>query len=160
MSNVLGKLAENIGVFVQKGGILKIENFNFKNQQQLSRPRSEQILIERVKTEVYSRLNQSIHSQFINIEKESQPRLVNRPWDAEIKVGLKDSVPLSKESTVLDFFNREDVGGRFLILGNPGSGKTTSQLILAKSLLEGNVDSDLKYPIPVLLNLFSWKASE
>ncbi len=44
-----------------------------------------------------------------------------------------------------------------LVLGNPGSGKTTSLLLLMKSLLE-LANNDRRHPVPFLLNLSSWNS--
>ena len=76
MSNVFEKLAEKIGIVIQPGGILNIENFSVSSQQKLPRSRSEKILIEKVSSEVYSRLNQSLLSLFINLEKEYFTRCI------------------------------------------------------------------------------------
>ncbi|GHP00919.1 hypothetical protein KSF_109660 [Reticulibacter mediterranei] len=46
----------------------------------------------------------------------------------------------------------EDVGGNFLLLGEPGAGKTMWLLTLANELLAGEDE----YPLPVMLNLSSW----
>lgn len=43
-----------------------------------------------------------------------------------------------------------------LILGNPGAGKTTTMLDLAKALI-ARAEQDADYPIPVLFNLSTWK---
>ncbi|MDZ8188420.1 MAG: NACHT domain-containing protein [Nostoc sp. ChiSLP02] len=43
-----------------------------------------------------------------------------------------------------------------LILGNPGAGKTTTTLDLAKALIS-RAEKKADYPIPVLFNLSNWK---
>lgn len=122
-------------------------------------PRSpaEQKLLNQVKAEVASRLHQSLHSAiFINLDKESQPQQVARIWDAEVKVGGRSLERLPHNTTILQVFDRPDIVGRLLILGNPGAGKTTTQLELAKALLE-RCDQNLNHPTPILLNLSSWR---
>ncbi|MGK7928450.1 MAG: NACHT domain-containing NTPase, partial [Spirulina sp.] len=119
------------------------------------RPKSEKILLQQVGVEIASRLRQSLHNQiFINLAKESQPQQVKRPWDYEVKVGSKDKEKLSSDTAIIAVFDRSDIGGRLLILGKPGSGKTTTMLDLAKELLERAQDP--KEPIPVLFGLSSW----
>ncbi len=62
----------------------------------------------------------------INLGKEQQPEQVKRPWDAEIKIGSKPSESIPNTSSILEVFDQEEIAGRLLILGNPGSGKTTT----------------------------------
>ncbi|MBN3883794.1 MAG: NACHT domain-containing protein [Nostoc sp. JL34] len=122
-----------------------------------ARPKNERILLAAVKQEVTSRLRQSLHNAvLINLGKESQPQQVKRPWDAEIKIGLKPAVPLPETTTIVEVFDSPDIAGKLLILGAPGSGKTTTQLELAQVLVN-RAEEQFDYPIPVLFNLSSWK---
>ncbi|BAZ83630.1 NACHT domain-containing NTPase [Sphaerospermopsis kisseleviana CS-549] len=121
------------------------------------RPKNERILLASVKEEVTSRLRQSLHNAvLINLGKESQPQQVKRPWDAEIKIGLKPAEPLPDTTTILEIFDSQEIAGKLLILGNPGAGKTTTMLDLAKALI-ARAEQDADYPIPVLFNLSAWK---
>jgi predicted NACHT family NTPase len=121
------------------------------------RPKNELILLAAVKEEVTARLRQSLHNAvLINLGKESQPQQVKRPWDAEIKIGLKPAVPLPDTTTILEVFDSQEIAGKLLILGAPGSGKTTTQLELAQALVS-RAEEQPEYPVPVLFNLSSWK---
>ncbi|WP_242058211.1 MULTISPECIES: hypothetical protein [Nostoc] len=101
-----------------------------------ARPKNERILLAAVKEEVTARLRQSLHNAvLINLGKESQPQQVRRPWDAEIKIGLKSAVPLTDTTTILEVFDSEEVTRKLLILGAPGSGKTTIQLEGSNAIL-------------------------
>ena len=123
----------------------------------LSRSRNEYLLLKVVKEEITSRLDQSLHQAvFINLGKQLQPEQVEPFWNAEVKIGSKPAEPLSSETTIIDTFERSDIAGKLLILGEPGSGKTTTMLDLAQALIL-KAEADDKYPIPVLLNLSSWK---
>lgn len=122
-----------------------------------ARPKNERILLAAVKEEVTARLRQSLHNAvLINLGKESQPQQVKRPWDAEIKIGLKPAVPLPDTTTTLEVFDSEEIAGKLLILGAPGAGKTTTQLELAQALVK-RAEEQPDYPVPVLFNLSSWK---
>lgn len=122
-----------------------------------ARPNNQRILLAAVKEEVTARLRQSLHNAvLINLGKESQPQQVKRPWDAEIKIGLKPAVPLPDTTTILQVFDSEEIAGKLLILGAPGSGKTTTQLELAQALV-CRAEDQPEYPVPVLFNLSSWK---
>ncbi|MDZ8226514.1 NACHT domain-containing protein [Nostoc sp. ChiVER01] len=122
-----------------------------------ARPKNERILLASVKEEVTARLKQSLHNAvLINLGKQSQPQQVKRPWDAEIKIGLKPAEPLPNTTTILKVFDSEEIAGKLLILGAPGSGKTTTQLELAQELIK-RAEEQPDYPVPVLFNLSSWK---
>jgi DNA polymerase III delta prime subunit len=121
-----------------------------------NRSRNEKVLLTAVKQEVTARLKQSLHNAvLINLGKEQQPEQVKCPWDAEIKIGSKPSEPIL-DTSILEVFDREEIAGRLLILGAPGSGKTTTLLDLAKALVK-RAEQQPDYPILVLFNLSSWK---
>ncbi|MGF2040069.1 MAG: NACHT domain-containing protein [Nostoc sp. CmiVER01] len=122
-----------------------------------AREHNQRLLLADVKQEVTARLRQSLHNAvLINLGKESQPQQVKRPWDAEIKIGLKPAVPLPDTTTILQVFDSTEIAGKLLILGEPGSGKTTTQLELAQALVS-RAEEQPDYPVPVLFNLSSWK---
>jgi eukaryotic-like serine/threonine-protein kinase len=60
---------------------------------------------------------------------------------------------LPTATPVSTLFNQ--LGGGLLILGAPGSGKTTALLELARDLLD-KAENDERQPIPVVFNLSSW----
>ncbi len=64
---------------------------------------------------------------------------------------------IDENSKIIDIFHK--AGGNLLILGEAGSGKTTSVLKLADSLLiqAENKKSDEVKPIPIVFNLSSWQ---
>ncbi|MGF1523000.1 MAG: NACHT domain-containing protein [Leptolyngbyaceae cyanobacterium] len=70
-----------------------------------------------------------------------------------------ESIPLSATQKIVEVFERPDIQGKLLILGEPGSGKTTELLHLAKDLVEG-ASQDKNLPIPLILELSTWKESE
>ncbi|MGB3493238.1 MAG: NACHT domain-containing protein, partial [Elainellaceae cyanobacterium] len=127
------------------------------NPEQLSkRPNAEQVLLKAVATEVSDRLNQSLHhAVFINLPKDNQRERVRRPWDGDVKVGTGEKQPIPHDQSVFQVFSRDTISGKLLILGEPGSGKTTTMLDLARELIQTAQD-DLDAPIPVLFNLSSW----
>jgi hypothetical protein len=119
--------------------------------------RNRQNILTQMRTEVESRLTQSIHrAAFVNLGKEQQPQQVQRPWDMSVKVGEQRRVQLPPQTTILDVFDNPTISGKFLILGKPGGGKTTTLLELAEALIE-RAEGDSDAPIPVILELSSWQ---
>jgi GTPase SAR1 family protein len=132
-------------------------NVVVQNTVQVTRPRNEQILLRAIRDEVESRLAGSLHnSVFLTLDKEALPEQVKRLWDREIKVGTKPTTVIPDDISIVQVFDSPEVSGKLLILGQPGAGKTTTLLNLAKGLVE-KAEADSSYPIPLLLNLASWQ---
>lgn len=122
-----------------------------------------QDLIVSVKAEITDRLKKSLHysireqPQAVKLPMELQPHKVRRFWDKEaLSQAKSEIVPL--DMSITDVFNSDEVGGRLLVLGEPGSGKTTMLLEIAYQLVKISAEN-VESPIPVLLNLSSWKDS-
>ncbi|WP_317619519.1 NACHT domain-containing protein [Laspinema olomoucense] len=133
--------------------------FNVSEGRSLSKQeyRNRQNILTQMRTEVESRLTQSIHrAAFVNLGKEQQPQQVQRPWDMSVKVGEQRSVQLPPQTTILDVFDNPTISGKFLILGKPGGGKTTTLLELAEALI-ARAEGDSDAPIPVILELSTWQ---
>jgi DNA polymerase III delta prime subunit len=122
-----------------------------------TRSNSEWTLLQEVDREVESRLDQSLHNAaLINLGKQAQPEQVKRIWDAEVKIGAKPPELLPADVGILEVFERSDIAGKLLILGDPGAGKTTTLLELAQALVD-NAKEDANEPIPVLIALSGWQ---
>ncbi|MBD2004033.1 MULTISPECIES: NACHT domain-containing protein [Cyanophyceae] len=120
-------------------------------------------------TDVTVRMEDSLHDdQLIPLLMEDQREEVGRP--PEVTVNAKPSpawweklpkfIRVTAESEpgkkIIDVFERDDIAGRLLILGAPGSGKTTMLLELAQDLITAAQQQPEK-PIPVIFELSSWK---
>ena len=115
----------------------------------------ERILIKRVKSQLatLAKYFDIRPQQLINIEKFCSTEKVMNEWLEKHKEKQISSPyeSLPEEKSILDFFLQEDVAGRFLILGSPGSGKTILLFQLAQELIN-QAESNNKSPIPLFFD--------
>lgn len=112
-------------------------------------------LLERVQREVQERQSQSLHrAVLLNLKREKPSQEFQRGWDIEIKLGNRPSVQVPRKTSIAQIFDR--TGGKLVILGAEGAGKTTMLLDLAEKLAT-RAQADVSLPVPVLFNLSSWK---
>ena len=78
---------------------------------------------------------------------------VDTPWATLLELPGAGGQPLPPPQTIAGVF--EEVGSSLLILGEPGSGKTTTMLGLARSLLQ-RCSGDPTCRVPVVFHLSSW----
>ena len=98
-------------------------------------------------------LNASVHQQpLLALDRSAVPAAVNPPWRKVTETEGYDLEGAANLSTP-EMFEAE--GRELLILGGPGSGKTTELLVIARYLLEG-AERDERAPVPVVLNLSTW----
>jgi DNA polymerase III delta prime subunit len=64
--------------------------------------------------------------------------------------------PLDPRQMMIETLGRDDIAGKLLILGTPGSGKTTALLSLAEQLVMGALQQP-RTVIPVLFELSTWR---
>jgi hypothetical protein len=122
-----------------------------------SRDLAEANLLKAVKNEVAGRLAQSLHNRvYIELDKTEDPSEVVPPWSVDVKLGNAPSQHCPDGTSIVEIYDRREIGGRLLILGAPGSGKTTMLLQLADALVQRAL-ADAAHPVPVLLNLSAWQ---
>lgn len=98
-------------------------------------------------------LENSLHDTLmIDLGMKSEASAVDNPWDTLLRTPTGDEL-LPANMVLIDIFDR--MNGKLLILGDPGGGKTTSLLSLARELLM-RAEIDDQHPIPVVFNLSSW----
>ena len=91
----------------------------------------------------------------LDLDIELHPELVEQPFADLLPV--QDVYGQAKLSHIIDIF--DEVNGSLLIVGEPGAGKTTALLTLAKVLLE-RAEYDTTAAVPVIFNLSSWHANK
>lgn len=119
--------------------------------------RNRQILLNKVNNYwIKGVLESSLHGKaLIELGLENRLDAVDRPWGMVWETPSQTRQILPPKTKVIDQFDRLGEGRSLLILGEPGSGKTTTLLELARDLIN-RADRDINHPIPVLFNLSSW----
>jgi hypothetical protein len=89
----------------------------------------------------------------MELQLEARPGAVRQPWDIIVQRPDRQPYSLEPGTQISEAF--DEMGRTLLILGDPGSGKTTTLLELAKQLLD-RADQDPSHPVPIVFNLSSW----
>jgi eukaryotic-like serine/threonine-protein kinase len=102
-------------------------------------------------------LKHSLYNEvLISLGKRQIDKAVDAPWKYTVEVfGATNSAALDDREVSAIY----DATGLLLILGEPGSGKTTTLLDLARTLLE-RARNDIKERVPIVLNLSSWNKGQ
>jgi transcriptional regulator with XRE-family HTH domain len=99
-------------------------------------------------------LENSLHGAArIDLGMEYRPTAVAHSWDLIVRTQPYLARMLLPDATIANMF--DELGGELLILGTPGSGKTTILLELARELI-ARAERDADHPMPVVFNLSSW----
>jgi len=98
-------------------------------------------------------LEKSLHgAALLELGIKEDSSAISYPWAIK-KESTNETLPAGK--SMLEIFEEIGAGRSLLILGAPGSGKTTMLIELARQLIE-QARKDETEPIPVLFNLASW----
>jgi len=89
----------------------------------------------------------------LEISKDTQPEAVANPWEAVLELPYEGRQVVPSGKSISHVF--DDLEHSMLILGQPGSGKTTTLLMLVRELV-ARAETDPGRPIPVVFHLSSW----
>jgi serine/threonine protein kinase len=119
--------------------------------------RNQQILLNKVRNYwIKGVLETSLHDRaLLELGLDERPDLLDRPWGMVWQAPNQSQQPLPRSTTILQKFDELGAGRTLLILGEPGAGKTTTLLELARDLLQ-RAEQAANHPLPVVFNLSSW----
>lgn len=143
------------------------ENFATPNLKQKSSPaieispqeyRDRQTLLDKVRNAwIKGVLEKSLHGQaLIALGLEERFNAVDSPASLAWETPDQPPQTLPPNTRIIDQFDQLGADRTLLILGEPGSGKTIALLELARDLIH-RANQDVNLPMPVVLNLSSWK---
>lgn len=140
----------------------------FRINQQLFRHKKPKIgraeLLAAIRQEISERSQQSLHIAVFNTLRfdsslSSLDEAIPRLWNVDIKIGQTPTRTLKPTEKIIDGFPNPNNLGRVVLLGMPGSGKTTTLLELAADCCD-RAWNNPQAPIPVLLDLPTWPSSQ
>lgn len=113
------------------------------------------ILLKNVETTwIKGVLEKSVHdAALLELGMELREDAVDNPWRMVMEKPDQSREEIPQGRKIKDIF--DEANRLLLILGEPGSGKTTTLLRLARDLT-AEVDEAFTQPVPVILNLSTW----
>ena len=121
----------------------------------MQRDENRQRMLERVQAIwIDGFLEKSLYNAvLITLGLHEQSDAVASPWELVVQEMKRPARPLPSGISISQVY--DDAKGELLILGEPGTGKTTLLLELARDLLDRAKQNDI-HPMPVVFNLSSW----
>lgn len=146
-------------VTVGHGNIItQITNFFLGDSKGQVEQRNRRVMLDHVENFwVKGILEKSLHgAALLELGIKEDPEAVSYPWTIK-REATDETLPAGK--SMLEIFQEIGLGRSLLILGAPGSGKTTMLIELTRQLIQ-RARSDEAEPIPVVFNLASWKEKQ
>jgi len=153
----VGNIINSIGVAIGRGAQATVNVF--RDREALRAQRDRRAMLDLVEDFwVEGVLERSLYgASLIELDLEERPDAVDsQPWDEVLQTPNGASPSSLSGTTIVDIFHEmSEMNRTLLILGEPGSGKTTMLLDLARHTIKDAQD-DPSLRIPVVFNLSSW----
>ena len=153
--NVQQTVIGNNNIFSATGDVVVIQNplppAEARTRRELG------ILLQKVKTFwIAGFLEKSLYQMvLLDLGKEARPDAIDHPWESVLELPDQVGQAVARETKIIDIFDQ--VNRALLILGEPGSGKTTALVELARDLvIRSENDKEFGQAVPVIFNLSSW----
>ncbi len=132
-----------------------VTKFSVSSKENRQEQRNRQAMLELVKDFwIKGVLESSLHGAvWLELGMEKYAEAVRRPWNTVLQMPKLPSLPIPPGTSIREVFTT--LGESLLILGEPGSGKTTMLLELVRETII-LTEADPTQPIPVVFNLSSW----
>jgi len=157
LDSTIGLISNAITVVSALGGYLLIrdQQNNNKSDSETLEHRNRRVLLGHVENAwIKGVLDASLHgAALLDLGIKEDPEAVTQYLWAIKKESTDETLPAG--TSMLEIFDSIGMGRSLLILGAPGSGKTTMLLELARQLI-ARAREDVTYPIPMVFNLASW----
>ena len=150
---------DNIQVVGSNNVINRITNFFTGGTDAQRAHRNRLAMLELVKnTWVKGVLEKSLYNEvLIELGLEERSGVVDHPWDMQLQMPDRANRILQSGTSIIDIF--DEMNDAMLLLGEPGSGKTTMLLEIARDCIV-RAQQDDNQPIPVVFNLSSWDGKQ
>lgn len=117
-------------------------------------------IILKVRREIADFSRQSLHLIMLK-DGRTEPTKTNVPriWNCLYTKKGESPVNIESHQHLIEVIREESLLENLLIVGPPGSGKTSVLLELAEYLIQ-KAEADSIHPIPIILNLYSWHKTQ
>ncbi|MFL5539718.1 MAG: NACHT domain-containing protein, partial [Longimicrobiaceae bacterium] len=153
MSTVAQNVTGSGNLFTATGDVIQV-SYHLDQPTADDRRNLANLLAHVKRTWITDVLEHSVHeTAMLELGMREEASAVEHPWERILETPAEPGEVLPPDRSIGKVF--EDVGRLLLVLGEPGSGKTTTLLTLARECVR-QAERDPAAPVPVVLSLSTW----